>query len=61
MGLKINRDELIILDEIDAGGEGRVYNLPEDYSIRGLQGHSYIKSILILLKGTENLLQYRLH
>lgn len=50
MGLKINRDELIILDEIDAGGEGRVYNLPEDYSIRGLQGPFVYKEYFDFIK-----------
>lgn len=50
MGLKINRDELIISDEIDAGGEGKVYSLPADYSIRGLQGPFVYKEYFDFIK-----------
>ena len=50
MGLKINRNELNIEHALGAGGEGTVYDLPKDYSIRGLQGPFVYKEYLDFVK-----------
>ena len=59
MGLKINRNELNIEHALGAGGEGTVYDLPKDYSIRGLQGPFVYKEYL--LNRMEKQLLFKLH